>query len=158
MEESNVKKFNIKVNGTAFEVEVEEVKAAPVVKAAAAPAVTAKSAAKAPAKAAAAPKAVTAPKGRTAFSLPAWEFPDYGQPPSAYPVSPVVWRRLRSPAMAIRPASQHPAPTGPNPRQTAPRGAGCGRSHCHSACLWRGSRGCSPSTPARGGRGPWGTS
>ena len=45
MEESNVKKFNIKVNGTAFEVEVEEVKAAPVVKAAAAPAPAAKPAA-----------------------------------------------------------------------------------------------------------------
>ena len=42
MEESNVKKFNIKVNGTAFEVEVEEVTAAPVVKAAAAPAPAAK--------------------------------------------------------------------------------------------------------------------
>ena len=40
-----MKKFNIKVNGTAFEVEVEEVKTAPVVKAAAAPAPAAKPAA-----------------------------------------------------------------------------------------------------------------
>ena len=53
MEESNVKKFNIKVNGTAFEVEVEEVKAAPVAKAAA-------PAAK-PAAAPAAPAAAVAP-------------------------------------------------------------------------------------------------
>ena len=55
MEESNVKKFNIKVNGTAFEVEVEEVKAAPVAKAAA-PAPAAK-----PAAAPAAPAAAVAP-------------------------------------------------------------------------------------------------
>ena len=48
-----MKKFNIKVNGTAFEVEVEEVKAAPVAKAAA-------PAAK-PAAAPAAPAAAVAP-------------------------------------------------------------------------------------------------
>ena len=50
-----MKKFNIKVNGTAFEVEVEEVKAAPVAKAAA-PAPAAK-----PAAAPAAPAAAVAP-------------------------------------------------------------------------------------------------
>ena len=68
MEESNVKKFNIKVNGTAFEVEVEEVKAAPVVKAAAAPAPAAKPAA-APVPAAAPAPAVVA-DGDTPVNAP----------------------------------------------------------------------------------------
>lgn len=63
-----MKKFNIKVNGTAFEVEVEEVKAAPVVKAAAAPAPAAKPAG-APAPAAAPAPAVVA-DGDTPVNAP----------------------------------------------------------------------------------------
>ena len=62
-----MKKFNIKVNGNAYEVEIEEVKAAPAVKAAAKPAA-------APAKPAAKPAAAPAPAvvgaGDTAINAP----------------------------------------------------------------------------------------
>ncbi|WP_418627139.1 biotin/lipoyl-containing protein [Anaerosinus sp.] len=62
-----MKKFNIKVNGNAYEVEIEEVKAAPAVKVAAKPAA-------APAKPAAKPAAVPAPAvvgaGDTAINAP----------------------------------------------------------------------------------------
>ena len=62
-----MKKFNIKVNGTAFEVEVEEVKAAPVAKAAA-PAPAAKPAATSAPAAAPAPAVVA--EGDTPVNAP----------------------------------------------------------------------------------------
>lgn len=69
-----MKKFNITVNGTAYQVEVEEVSAAPVAKSAAAPA--AKPAAAAAPAPAAAPAAAAAPapavvgEGDTAVKAP----------------------------------------------------------------------------------------
>lgn len=64
-----MKKFNITVNGTAFEVEVEEVKAAPAVKPAAKPAAAPAPAAK-PAAPAAAPAPAQVGAGDTAVSAP----------------------------------------------------------------------------------------